>query len=70
MTWNGPDAHVVEGWKEKVQTLTSLYNESPFSQRNAMELSPLDVTNKLKGVSGDHSSDQLKSFHGLNDWKM
>ncbi|KIJ10655.1 hypothetical protein PAXINDRAFT_157563 [Paxillus involutus ATCC 200175] len=60
----------VEGWKEKVQTLTSLYNESPFSQRNAMELLPLDVTDKLKGVSGDHSSDQLKSFRGLSDWKM
>ncbi|KAF9232856.1 hypothetical protein BU15DRAFT_67102 [Melanogaster broomeanus] len=34
------------------------------------KLSSLNFMEKLKGVNGDHSSDQLKSFDGLTDWKL
>ncbi|KIJ10714.1 hypothetical protein PAXINDRAFT_85617 [Paxillus involutus ATCC 200175] len=59
----------LEELKGKVNSYTCLYNDSPLSQRAGTRLSSFGVTQKLMGINGDHSSDQLKFFAGAKEWK-
>ncbi|TFY77504.1 hypothetical protein EWM64_g6509 [Hericium alpestre] len=59
----------VAGWKEHANDMSELLNASPLAQREGVEFKPDDFTCKIKGMHGDHASDQLKTAHAIEAWK-
>lgn len=50
------------GWLKKFSDLARVYNNSPLAQRASNVLQPIDIALKFKGMNGDHTEDQKKTF--------
>ena len=58
-----------EGWKESFSNLVELYNASPLAHRLLSTLLLPELAKKIKGMNGDHTSDQKKTFTLIGAWK-
>lgn len=58
-----------EGWKQSFSDLVELYNASPLARRLLSTLSLPELAKKIKGMNGDHASDQKKTFNLIGAWK-
>lgn len=58
----------VKGWIGKFTEITTVFNESPLSNR-LPKFTIQDVVRILKGMNGDHASAEKSTANGLRDWK-
>jgi len=59
----------VMGWQDQVRTISQTFNNSPLAQQGSITFEPLDFAHKLKGMNGDHASDQKKTVQLMAEWK-
>lgn len=59
----------VNGWKQKMEEISEVYNGSPLARRTHATLKPDDLVLKLHGMNGDHAEDQKKTFRLMGEWK-
>ncbi|TFY83099.1 hypothetical protein EWM64_g903 [Hericium alpestre] len=57
------------GWQASVNEMSMLLDEAPFAMKEKVTLQPDDFARKLKGMHGDHASDQLKTARAMQAWK-
>ncbi|CDO75906.1 hypothetical protein BN946_scf184768.g8 [Trametes cinnabarina] len=59
----------VRGWKKKLTSVTTAFNQSPLARRAGETISVEDTVMKLSGMGGDHAADQLKTTNLIETWK-
>ncbi|CDO74216.1 hypothetical protein BN946_scf185043.g268 [Trametes cinnabarina] len=59
----------VRGWKKKLTSVTTAFNQSPLARRAGETISMEDTVMKLSGMGGDHAADQLKTTNLIETWK-
>ncbi|THU81616.1 hypothetical protein K435DRAFT_808933 [Dendrothele bispora CBS 962.96] len=68
-----PNDHTSSGsintWKENIDEMADLYNQSPLAQRLNRQFSVRDFLHVLKGMNGDHVNNEKATSEGLRQWK-
>ncbi|KAJ7694769.1 hypothetical protein B0H17DRAFT_1008998 [Mycena rosella] len=59
----------VQSWKSKITALSEIFNRCPLAERSAFSFEVSHFLRLLKGMNGDHASDQKKTVRLMLEWK-
>lgn len=59
----------VEGWLHRVNEICEVFGRSPLAQRKNITFSVREFLAKLKGMNGDHASDQKLTVKIMREFK-
>ncbi|KAJ7702656.1 hypothetical protein B0H17DRAFT_1237139 [Mycena rosella] len=59
----------VQNWKSKITALSEIFNRCLLAERSAFSFEVSHFLRPLKGMNGDHASDQKKTVHLMLEWK-
>ncbi|KAJ7318853.1 hypothetical protein DFH08DRAFT_714525, partial [Mycena albidolilacea] len=59
----------IRGWQTRVEEFCDLFNRSPLAQRLARKYSVRDFLRILKGMNGDHASNEKSTAKGIQNLK-
>jgi hypothetical protein len=59
----------VAGWLDKMEDVAVTFNKSPLSQRMECEFTMSDLADLLRGMNGDHASNEKRTATLMKEWK-
>ncbi|KAF8957967.1 hypothetical protein BDZ97DRAFT_1924106 [Flammula alnicola] len=59
-----------DGWIQKINDISCVFNESPLAQRTDQKLTLTQFARKLKGMNGDHANKEKSMASSINAWKQ